>query len=1012
MHYTSKHKEGRKMKISSILRRFKYALVSIAYAISIMLGLFSPSIASADALISYGGSSVSGAVESIIDLPGITVSGSDPTIPMTITIDDGYLYMDDVTGLDFTSDLRASALSFSGTVSEINNALTTLKYRSINAGAKTLTATIVGAGVVFFPENGHLYEVVNNGSSLSWDDSVPLATARTMNGATGYLATVTTQAENDYLVGRLSGDGWFGASDSGIEGDWKWVSGPETGTSFWAGLGDGAPVDSLFSNWASGEPNDYDAGEDCAQFYSSGSGWNDLPCNGPYLDYYIVEYGAPGDLPTAPDNVTFTVNVTAPSADVVPISSCLDLIDVEDNPEIDNRYDTLQLTTNVDCTGESLLPMFDDSDTDFGNIGFRGEFDGNGYTLSNIDINSPMTDSVGLFASTNDASFTDLTISGGVVGSYCVGGLVGSATNTSFTNVTSTISVEGNSEIGGIVGCYTAEDSDDNMFSNVSVTNTLTNNDDDAIGGLIGDFESNDDSTTSFDVISADTTFVASYGRLGGLIGKFDSYGNSSVDISGVTVDTIDADVSTVGGVIGEVDMEDDATLNIENITVTGYISGDSEVGGIIGELDSDANQENAVIRDTHIEADIDGYSSVAGLVGEGDTMQIRNSSYQGTLTAEDSYVGGIIGQADYALVYKSWTTGTLDSPSGGYVGGIFGESYYSTIDESYSTMTSDASSSSYVGGLAGYLSYESEINNSYARGNQSAGSYVGGLAGYCEEATITNSYATGQASAEGGTGGLVGDDSDCTLTNSFWDTETSAQATTNGDGTGKTTSEMKNIATFTDTDTEGLDESWDFSAVWGINSSLNDGYPCLRWQDEECTTPEIDDEDGISPETENSSPNSGDANNDGAQDSEQSHVSSFLNPVTAKYSVIQVDSACTLSQVSSQQEASNTTADSGYNYATGLVNFSANCGTPGYTTTAKVIVFGVSASNLVLRKYNPNTKAYFTITTATITDVTIGGQAAALATYQITDGGSLDTDGTANGTIVDPVGLACCRCT
>ena len=71
------------MTISGIGRRIKYAAVGVFYSISIMLGLFSPSIASADALIDYSGSSVSGAVESIINLPDITVSGSDPIIPIT-----------------------------------------------------------------------------------------------------------------------------------------------------------------------------------------------------------------------------------------------------------------------------------------------------------------------------------------------------------------------------------------------------------------------------------------------------------------------------------------------------------------------------------------------------------------------------------------------------------------------------------------------------------------------------------------------------------------------------------------------------------------------------------------------------------------------------------------------------------------------------------------------------------------------------------------------------------------
>jgi len=51
-------------------------------------------------------------------------------------------------------------------------------------------------------------------------------------------------------------------------------------------------------------------------------------------------------------------------------------------------------------------------------------------------------------------------------------------------------------------------------------------------------------------------------------------------------------------------------------------------------------------------------------------------------------------------------------------------------------------------------------------------------------------------------------------------DTQTSNQATSDG-GTGKTTSEMKNIDTFDDAD-------WDISYT---TTDLNNGYPALGWQ-------------------------------------------------------------------------------------------------------------------------------------------------------------------------------------
>jgi len=63
------------------------------------------------------------------------------------------------------------------------------------------------------------------------------------------------------------------------------------------------------------------------------------------------------------------------------------------------------------------------------------------------------------------------------------------------------------------------------------------------------------------------------------------------------------------------------------------------------------------------------------------------------------------------------------------------------------------------------------------------------------------------------------------TALNSFWDTQASGATSTascNGTalGTGKTTAEMKNQNTYT---------GWDFTNIWAIDSSKNNGYPYLK---------------------------------------------------------------------------------------------------------------------------------------------------------------------------------------
>lgn len=84
-----------------------------------------------------------------------------------------------------------------------------------------------------------MYEVVNHGSSITATDARTAALARSINGVSGYLANITSSEENSFVAARITQDGWFGASDAALEGDWVWLDGPESGTLFWRGTAGG-----------------------------------------------------------------------------------------------------------------------------------------------------------------------------------------------------------------------------------------------------------------------------------------------------------------------------------------------------------------------------------------------------------------------------------------------------------------------------------------------------------------------------------------------------------------------------------------------------------------------------------------------------------------------------------------------------------------------------------------------------------------------------------------------------
>jgi hypothetical protein len=193
--------------------------------------------------------------------------------------------------------------------------------------------------------NGHYYEWVP-AYGISWTDARAQAETRTYNGLNGYLVTITSQDEMDFVTTKVEGFGWMGASDLAYEGQWRWVTGPEgledggLGRQFseqykydWCGASQALGINGYYANWAQGEPNDcganpseYDptdpfrGGEHYAHFYPGGL-WNDFPNDvGGNIQGYIVEYGGlEGCIPVL--TATATVNISVKALPTTAISA-------------------------------------------------------------------------------------------------------------------------------------------------------------------------------------------------------------------------------------------------------------------------------------------------------------------------------------------------------------------------------------------------------------------------------------------------------------------------------------------------------------------------------------------------------------------------------------------------------------------------------------------------------------------------------------------------------------------
>ncbi|MHB8107850.1 MAG: tandem-95 repeat protein, partial [Candidatus Cryosericum sp.] len=268
--------------------------------------------------------------------PGIQITYSGAINGAKVSIGSGFSAVQDQLLYSTTGGIVGSyntaagvlTLSGAGTGSSYQAALRAVRFYNSSDNPSTLSRSItisLSDGSLYNEDNGHYYEFVP-AANITWTDACTGAANRLLFGLQGYLATITSAQENNFLTAKVSGTAWIGANDVANEGTWQWVTGPEAGKTL-ALYG--------YSNWAFAEPNNSGGTEDYCHMmtWTTPPGqWNDLADAGGSGQYastgYVVEYGGMLDDPVL--QLSVSVSIAIQSVNDPPVAATDSYMTAED----------------------------------------------------------------------------------------------------------------------------------------------------------------------------------------------------------------------------------------------------------------------------------------------------------------------------------------------------------------------------------------------------------------------------------------------------------------------------------------------------------------------------------------------------------------------------------------------------------------------------------------------------------------------------------------------------------
>ncbi len=305
------------------------------------------------------------------------------------------------------------------------------------------------------------------------------------------------------------------------------------------------------------------------------------------------------------------------------ISSIDEFEKFRDDVNAGNSYSGkyIKLTADIDLSKvENWVPIGNSTNK------FKGNFDGDNHTISNLVVNTPQISYVGLFGYTENGSIKNIILKNAkVAGRLGVGALAGCPYTTKYDNITLTglVQIDGMAYVGGLLGR--------NAYANI--TNITV-----------------DVQEQSYVRADSVEDGIAYRTYVGGVVGFMGEGGHkvenvtSNIAVFGSTID--------VGGIVGIAHYGN----TLKNVKCSGNVvlenaeslADAKEAGGIAGVWHNEAGTQ--VVLDNCV------------FTGEIESSYVDEKGQNKTLTTQDFACGGLVGSA---YDTSNQNSGTIDVVSG-----------------------------------------------------------------------------------------------------------------------------------------------------------------------------------------------------------------------------------------------------------------------------------------------------------------------------------------------------------